>query len=412
MKAPNYVKDEKKTFEMSRSNACTQQSFTIPETVWAKHSNYSCSSSNSAVGANGLRRPNVLSLDREVWEIQKPLTYTESEWCYLFNNATNSWYAITKGVRTQRIREQHIYAIGHIVPRSVAQKTIDLAVSKFYADVSDIKFNYAVFAMELAKTRDMVAARAWQIGRSYKLLRQGKIKQAIAQFTTLKQNKVPIKGDKPLKGKDLADAWLELRYGWTPLMYEVQGAIELLEEKILGGKLAMSYRKSTKVSYTDNSTVRVSGIDFAHNATMNDHVTISCLIKPDCPTRIILSQLGFDNPALIAYELMPYSFVVDWFYNIGDYLQSQTALAGLSVDYFSITKTRYIQDEITVSQNDPSYPGSEPSSPGKHTYFSKRKRRDLGIPLPPMPTLGVNMDWKRLLDSLAMMKQQSGKFGK
>ena len=194
-------------------------------------------------------------------------------------------------------------------------------------------------------------------------------------------------------------------------MYEVQGAIELLEEKILGGKLARSYSKTTKSSYTDKSTVRSSGIICTHNATINDHVTISCLIKPENSSRIILGQLGFDNPALIAYELMPYSFVVDWFYNIGDYLQSQTALAGLSLDYVSITKTRYLQDEITVLGSGDN-PGSKPDYAGQHTYFSKLKQRDLSIPQPPMPTLGVNMDWKRLIDSLAMMKQQIGKLGK
>jgi len=407
MKAPNYVKDETKTFSMECYNPCEQVSFTIPETMYGKHSSYSCSGTNSAIGTNGLRPPNDLTLHRVVWEVQKPLTFTRYEPCIIPGDPS-VWSKVSK----QEIRNQHMYSVGHLLPSAVTQKSIDLAISKFYADVSDIKFNFAVFAVELAQTRDMVASRAWQIGRSYKLLRQGKIKQAIAQFTTLKQNKIPIKGDKPLKGKDLANAWLELRYGWTPLMYEIQGAIELLEEKILGGKLAYSYSKSTKTSYTDNSIVRSSGIDFAHNATIDDHVTISCLIKPVCPTRIILGQLGFDNPALIAYELMPYSFVVDWFYNIGDYLQSQTALAGLSVDYFSITKTRYIQDEITLTQNPGSYPGSEPSTPGKHTYYSKHKRRTLSIPLPPMPTLGVNMDWKRLLDSLAMLSQQSGKLGK
>lgn len=411
MKAPNYLKEERKTFDMQVYNPCEQQSFVIPETMWGKISSYSCSSTNSAIGANGLRRPNELTLHRVVWEVQKPLTYTRF-WDCVTPGPKPGEPGVHLWITTQAIRDQGYYNTRDLLPSIVSQKSIDLAVSKFYADVSDIKFNFAVFAMELAQTRDMVASRAWQIGRSYKLLRQGKIKQAIAQFTTLKQNKIPIKGDKPLKGKDLADAWLELRYGWTPLMYEIQGAIELLEEKILGGKLAQSYSKTTKSSYTDNSTARASGIDFAHNATINDHVTISCLIKPSCPTRIILGQLGFDNPALIAYELMPYSFVVDWFYNIGDYLQSQTALAGLSVDYFSITKTRYIQDEITLTQVPGSYPGSEPSSPGKHTYFSKYKRRDLSIPLPPMPTLGVDMNWKRLLDSLAMLSQQSGKFGK
>lgn len=408
MRAPNYLKNETKTFYMTVTNPCRETIETFPVTVFAKQSGYFCFSANSAIGANGLRRPNALYLHRAVWEVQKPLTWLYKEDCAKPGSNPPQYSKIaTQGYN----HEQSIYASLHLLPGTVSQESIDKAVSKFYADVSDIKFNFAVFAVELAKTRDMVAARAWQIGRSYMLLRQGKIKQAIAQFATLRQNKVPTRGDKPLKGKDLANAWLEMRYGWSPLMYEIQGAIELLEEKILGGKLARSYSKTTSSSYTDKSAVRTSGVTCVHDATINDHVTISCLIKPENPSRIILGQLGFDNPALIAYELMPYSFVVDWFYNIGDYLQSQTALAGLSLDYVSITKTRYLQDEITVLGPGDN-PGSKPDYAGRHTYYSKLKQRDLSIPQPPMPTLGVDMDWKRLLDSLAMLSQQSGKLGK
>jgi hypothetical protein len=39
--------------------------------------------------------------------------------------------------------------------------------------------------------------------------------------------------------------------------------------------------------------------------------------------------LGVANPASIAWELVPYSFVVDWFVPVGNTLEAMTATAGL-----------------------------------------------------------------------------------
>lgn len=48
------------------------------------------------------------------------------------------------------------------------------------------------------------------------------------------------------------------------------------------------------------------------------------------PLYRILSSVGLLNPAAIAWELVPLSFVFDWFYNIGDFLERQTADTGLT----------------------------------------------------------------------------------
>jgi hypothetical protein len=42
-----------------------------------------------------------------------------------------------------------------------------------------------------------------------------------------------------------------------------------------------------------------------------------------------LSQLGITNPALLVWELIPYSFVIDWLIPVGDFLSSLDALVGV-----------------------------------------------------------------------------------
>jgi len=51
-------------------------------------------------------------------------------------------------------------------------------------------------------------------------------------------------------------------------------------------------------------------------------------------------QLGLTNPALALEELVPFSFVFDWFVQVGDYLQAVTALQGVSVRRAFVSRLR------------------------------------------------------------------------
>jgi hypothetical protein len=56
-----------------------------------------------------------------------------------------------------------------------------------------------------------------------------------------------------------------------------------------------------------------------------------------------LAQIGITNPALLVWELIPYSFVVDWMIPVGDWLSSLDALVGVEdlrvVRGYKITRT-------------------------------------------------------------------------
>jgi hypothetical protein len=47
------------------------------------------------------------------------------------------------------------------------------------------------------------------------------------------------------------------------------------------------------------------------------------------PLRAFAAQTGFTNPINLAWEILPFSFVVDWFLPIGPYLEAFTAFEGL-----------------------------------------------------------------------------------
>lgn len=57
--------------------------------------------------------------------------------------------------------------------------------------------------------------------------------------------------------------------------------------------------------------------------------------------RTSLSRYGFTNPIALAYELVPYSFVLDWWINLGDVLAS--------LDNLTLVKELYVRDSTRTT---------------------------------------------------------------
>lgn len=73
-----------------------------------------------------------------------------------------------------------------------------------------------------------------------------------------------------------------------------------------------------------------------------DHYDLLCRMGMDCvvrnPNLHLASQLGLTNPASVAYELVPYSFVLDWVLPLGPFLSSLTDFSGLDISNAYMTK--------------------------------------------------------------------------
>lgn len=128
--------------------------------------------------------------------------------------------------------------------------------------------------------------------------------------------------------------FLEERYGWEPLLADVRGACEALHERektqAKGTVTVRSAVKSrdfeTKRFEHDISNVyvyfdRVREIE--HKGWMRLDFTQS-----NGPPTGTFASLGITNPFSIAWELVPWSFVADWFIPVGDWLSALDATIG------------------------------------------------------------------------------------
>lgn len=159
--------------------------------------------------------------------------------------------------------------------------------------------------------------------------------------------KVPV-------SKRLSTYWLEYQYGWKPLLQDIRGATDLIASHASGDNWHNSARSSATARKTEVFTGQYADTTWK-TTTRTKFCVRHSLSSAD---RAALSQTGIDNPALLAWELLPYSFVVDWFLPVGNYLQALNAFAGF--EFYDgwvsrSTKLEYTEDRNKIVVYNPNY---------------------------------------------------------
>jgi hypothetical protein len=187
------------------------------------------------------------------------------------------------------------------------------AVIKALLKLKDQQVNFSQAFAERQMTANLLGDSLSRIARSVQLLRRRKLKQAWK-----------VIGGNP---KTLPQSWLEYQYGWKPLMQDVFNSAKLLQERNATQDWVVTVKGN---SNADRKTETIYTGQYA--AIKRQEFRNGCFVRldytPDNKLLILLSQLGFTNPALLAWELMPYSFVIDWGLSVGDWLSSLDAAVG------------------------------------------------------------------------------------
>lgn len=205
----------------------------------------------------------------------------------------------------------------------------------------------------------------------------------------------------PKTKKQLASNWLEGRYGWRPLYGDVvtlDKVIKTYNER----RTRYSSKKGTKQSWTNASTW-VTGAGTANQIRfeLSDQIETG---QRGCVTADIEVPAFQFNPVRTAWEVVPYSFVLDWFVNVGQAISAAsfltlqnayTASMGCYVDFHRTFKCYY---EHVVS-----------SSWGTFTQVGDcRVRIERRIPtsVPLLPQTSLNLNPYKVIDLLGMIVQK------
>lgn len=127
--------------------------------------------------------------------------------------------------------------------------------------------------------------------------------------------------------KSIAGTYLALHFGWAPLISDIHGTYEVLQ-KSLNIPLTLKAFKSV----SDQGGDRNKSSSYMKNVNNVYTIKNSCTIYAtlDDAEMANATRLGLNNPASWAWEVVPWSFLVDWVMPVGTCLSAIAAAKGLS----------------------------------------------------------------------------------
>lgn len=266
---------------------------------------------------------------------------------------------------------------GYFITRS-GLSTTDLenkAVIDFYSNLANTNALLPLMFKERQQTINMVSEKV--------------MKLVAIKRNFLKEIRKSWKGN---DHKIVQQRWLEYRYGWIPTLMD----IDTLVNQPLG--LPKTLVSGSSFSRYDDSGFELGEAEIKQNGSISYRLQAYAI--PKDPFLKTAAQYGISNPALVAWELVPYSFCVDWVFNIGGYLEHLGALSGLElIDPIISNRHSFHQESyMHARQGLSSCYGSFKGVTGGRT---------LGVPPYPnpfIPTNGLNL--YRFFDAAALLKGQ------
>lgn len=241
------------------------------------------------------------------------------------------------------------------------------AVARFKEGLGDSAALGAALAT-VPESFAMIAGRAGSMLKAYRHLKRGQFKKFAKALNTR-----PLPKHKKTKWtapKNASALWLEYWFGWVPMIGDIFSALHVVNNpfapvKILGTASEPTMRVQTINRWGGKYTEWFFG---KHIAKVQADVTV---VNPNL---YLLQKLGLLNPASIAWELTPWSFMVDWFGNIGDVIDEWTAYAGLK--FSNAFSTRAVKGNVLCEG---AYKSGGVAEKYETTYKFIRQRRTLGV---------------------------------
>nr|APG77035.1 hypothetical protein [Beihai levi-like virus 24] len=280
---------------------------------------------------------------------------------------------------------------------------------------------------EMPKTIEHLVSTATTLFSLYKAVKTGSYTPG---FWKIPQNRRLI-SDSDLRklpsgkqlSKNAAQLWLELQYGWKPLIRDIYSAAEAIEsgltdpvsnyivvKKVEDGQLTPSEWDS----WDGHATVRRSG---SHTYVVK--AGIRMFISNETLAR--LGAHGLTNPMALAWELFLLSFVIDWFLPIKPFLEGLTNHLGFRYDDGYLTKYVKWQYDVVSSFDPPAYhcvdvdreyhyragqmgmlyKGDLPSTSEWGECFN---REHMPLPIPPVPYWRMDLNKSKIISLLALVR--------
>lgn len=200
--------------------------------------------------------------------------------------------------------------------------------------------------------------------------------------------------------KLLAGTYLRYSYGWKPLVGDIVGTYEAFQRNLEKGMLLSAKR------VVSTSDVTPPNINNGWEGSIKDSVKVIVgLTGYVDDTYVRMSQdLGLHDPWSVGWELVPFSFLVDWLIPIGDVLEAYHAPCGLV--FHSGYITTVLEKKWRISHTQPGWTIEEPSG-FKGRSFTMGREPLNGFPRP-VPYFESPFKTGRAINAAALARSLAG----
>lgn len=297
------------------------------------------------------------------------------------------------------------------------------ATSELLTKIKDQKVNVAQFWAEREQTVQLIATTAMRLVQSFRDLKRGNITSAAKGLTGMRPSRRIRRGYRKAYSDSAdqaaAQAWLEMQYGWKPLLSDVEGAFKAMRSRISDQQdvRCSAFRKATRQTKSESSGFYTpnGGLKCTQTTTYEYTVKYTSFHRVTQSTTATLASIGLTNPALLAWELVPYSFVVDWFLPVGNFLNTLDATMGITFNRGCVTEVERWKHVFTWSPDPDDSKLPNPMATGVVYYkydgfisstveIVKVKREVIpGFPSPQLPSFKNPLSVTHAANALALL---------
>lgn len=205
-------------------------------------------------------------------------------------------------------------------------KSWEKFVERAKGDAADL----GVMLGEGREAFDMVADRMIGLRNSYKALRRGDFRRFLRELSVDPKRKHRSKTRST--AAEASGLWLEYWFGWKPFCQGIYDGLTVVTGPGSNGRRRV--HGTARQNQPRSETFSGSGGLTYRRAMVSEGVCFvkqGATVEVSSPNLLLLNRLGLVNPVAVAWELVPFSFVVDWFTKAGDVVNGWTDLVGLKV---------------------------------------------------------------------------------
>lgn len=259
-----------------------------------------------------------------------PQPYTMNSFNWMRTPATRVTYGVYYDYPFLRMGAGHL-------PPPLSGNDENALQSKLATAIKGHNFNASMAFAEPIKSAKTIGNSAQAISRMMRGLVTGNLQLALRSLGALPGQREVSRIGAMLKRGDTPAALLAMRYGWEPMIKDAFEAYNALVATQKARSLTFKVRKTVMFEKEDSSSPSIYSLPCKGFRSVTLNVRMSEQLG-------VIQEYNVLDPAGVIWENVPFSFVVDWFIPIGQFLENAS--------FFNSFSAQVVRSDYAYSKAD------------------------------------------------------------